>query len=204
MAKKNINIFYPFLKGSDKTELNLSIQCVKREFPDAQIHIDDDFYSNIRGVDVAHKVINFARENRGRFIYMNDDFFIVKKPYKAMYSGDLVINPKHPPTYQIAMQNTIDFLKSCNKPLKNFETHSPVWFDCDKLLDLFDRITWKNNNFFIKSMYLNYYELQGFEGMNVKIHETNIDLAKSHLKKYGCVSTGDGFDISKLKPILEL
>jgi hypothetical protein len=204
MAKKNINIFYPFKKGSDKTDLNASIKLIKREYPDATIHIDDQDYSTIRGVDVAHKVINYARENKGRFLYMNDDFLVVKQPHKAMYSGELKVNPKHPISYQVASQNTIDFLNSCNKPLKNFETHSPVWFDCEKVIELFDQITWKNDNFFIKSLYLNYYELIGFEGANVKIHQTNVALAQSHLKKYGCVSLGDGFDINSLKSLLEL
>lgn len=204
MAKKNINIFYPFKKSSDKSILKSSIKLIKREFPDANIYIDEEIYSNNSAIDVAHKVINFARENKGRFLFMNDDFLLVKQPHKAMFSGELLVNPNHPFNYQIASQNTIDFLNSCGKPLKNFETHSPVWFDCEKVVELFDNITWKNDNFFIKSLYLNYYELIGFEGVNVKINETNLPLAKSHLKKYGCISLGDNFDINMLTSILEL
>lgn len=203
MAKKNINIFYPFKKSSDKSILKASIKLIKLEFPDANIYIDEEFYSINPTIDVAHKVINFARENKGRFLFMNDNLLVVKQPHKAMFSGELLVNQNHPLNYQIASQNTIDFLNSCNKQIKNFETHSPVWFDCEKLVELFDNITWKNDNFFIKSLYLNYYELIGFEGVNVKIHETNLPLAKSHLKKYGCISLGDDFDINTLTSILE-
>jgi hypothetical protein len=193
---------YPYKKTNGPDTLGLSIKSVLQADPQAQIFIVGDPYPvgnhiaisslPIRGCDVTNKMMHFAWHYDGDFMYMNDDFFITKEfnPYLTYTSGEMLINDKHSPTYQEAMQNTIDFLKSVDKPTMNYECHMPVVLNSDKLIGLFDRITWKHHNHFIKSMYLNYYECDFKSGENVKV-SNEIKKAQEFLSRYGCFSTSD-------------
>jgi hypothetical protein len=100
-------------------------------------------------------MLTFARERGGEFIYMNDDFYITPKLRAdiPIHIGEFELNPRHPSHYREAMFNTIEFLKYYNRPLWNFETHSPVLMDSDKLLEIFELIEWQRYNHFIKSIY---------------------------------------------------
>jgi hypothetical protein len=152
--------------------------------------------NNIRGADVTNKMLTFARERGGEFIYMNDDFYITPKLRAdiPIHSGQLEIVEQHPSHYKQAMFNTIEFLKYYDRPLWNFETHSPVLIDSHKLLATFELLEWQKHNHFIKSIYLNMNLPELIrKGHNVKLHKDNIPKAEELLRTYGCFSTNETF-----------
>lgn len=162
---------------------------------DGALNIPCKQYNNIRGVDVTNRILTFAKKIGGEFIYMNDDFYINENfDFNAvMYKGDLTINPVHPPHYQEASRNTIEFLIYNDFPIRNFECHQPVKMDSKKLLKLFRTINWMDGNHFIKSIYLNVYKHEIKPGENTKLHHYDLQKATTFLEDHGCLSIGDGF-----------
>lgn len=194
---------YPYRKTQNKVDvLSHSIAWLRSFDPHAEIYVIGDPHPQgvhvpistlpIRGCDVTNKMMHFAWHFGGTFCYMNDDFFLGSnfRFDRIITTGQMQINEQHSPTYQEAMQNTIDFLKSVNKSTINFECHQPILMDSDKLIGLFDRITWKQHNHFIKSMYLNYYGCDHMPGQNLKV-ANDIRKAQEFLSLYGSFSTSD-------------
>ena len=194
---------YPHKKSKDISTIEHSIRWALKQYPTAEIYIIGDMvpgYNNltpdarspIRGCDVTHKLLTFARKVKGDFIYMNDDFFIGPKfnPHTVMSNGNLSINDSHAPTYQEACQNTMDALKAMGCSTINFECHAPVKMNSQLLIDLFDSISWDGHNHFVKSLYLNYYQIAHSPGQNVKI-ANDIKKAQQLLDLYGSFSCSD-------------
>ena len=136
----SMTFVFPYKKRTSDFELIQSIRWIRMSFPLAKIFtIGDEIdgvqnipckvFSNIRGVDVTNKILTFANEIGGKFIYMNDDFFVTPKLRAdvPIYNGELIINPKHPGHYQIACKNSIEFWKDepilfcpgCKKEVRN-------------------------------------------------------------------------------------
>lgn len=198
---------FPYRRGRDDFDIQQSIRFIRMSFPEADIvtvgdkvatidNIPCPQFNNIRGADVTNKMLTFARQRGGQFIYMNDDFFVTPKLRAdiPIHSGELEIIAKHPSHYREAMFNTIQFLKYYDRPLWNFETHSPVLIDSEKLIATFELIEWQKYNHFIKSIYLNM-NLPEYirKGVNVKLHHDNIPKAEELLRTYGCLSTNETF-----------
>ena len=194
---------YPYKKSKDISTIEHSITWTLRQYPTAEIYIigdpvrgynnmTPDARSSIRGCDVTHKLLTFARKVKCDFIYMNDDFFIGPKfnPNLAMSNGNLIINDSHAPTYQEACQNTMDALKAMECSTINFECHAPVKMNSQMLIDLFDSISWDGHNHFVKSLYLNYYQIPHSPGHNVKIG-SDTKKAQQLLDLYGSFSCSD-------------
>jgi len=207
LCSKLMKFVYPYISSAFDFDIKQSIRYASLFFKDAEFYTIGDKipeaknipcqkFNNIRGCDVTNKILTFAKKIGGDFIYMNDDFYVNDK-YNFNHpicKGYLNVNPIHPPHYQTASKNTIEFLKYNNYKTLNFETHSPIVINSDKLIKLFDSINWKEDNHFIKSLYLNVYPPDDFiSGDNVKIKEPNFLKAQEFLYKYGCLSTGDGF-----------
>lgn len=197
---------YPYKKSSSHFEISQSMRWIRKFQPDAVFYTIGDAvdgalnipckqYNNIRGVDVTNRILTFAKKIGGEFIYMNDDFYINENfDFNAvMYKGDLTINPVHPPHYQEASRNTIEFLRYNDFPTRNFECHQPVKMDSKKLLKLFRTINWMDGNHFIKSIYLNVYKHEIKPGENTKLHHYDLQKATTFLEDHGCLSIGDGF-----------
>lgn len=148
-----------------------------------------------RGCDVTDKILLYAQEFGGDFIYMNDDFFITKNfnPYRSIFNGHLAVNSSHAPHYQQACINTKQFLEFNTFNTLNYECHQPMLFNSFNLIELFNAIEWKNHNHFIKSLYANVYDIPSREGTNLKLNESKIKTASQFLKDFGCFSIGDGF-----------
>jgi len=198
---------FPYKKRTSDFELIQSIRWIRMSFPDAKIFtIGDEIegaqnipckvFSNIRGVDVTNKILTFANQIGGKFIYMNDDFFVTPKLRAdvPIYNGEIIINPKHPGHYQIACKNSIEFLEYFGYSIYNFETHSPVLMDSKKLIKTFNKVNWQSDNHFIKSIYLNSNLPKNIRpGTNLKLAKCDIPKAEQFLRDYGSFSTGDGF-----------
>lgn len=203
----SMTFVFPYKKRTSDFELIQSIRWIRMSFPLAKIFtIGDEIegaqnipckvFSNIRGVDVTNKMLTFAREHGGQFIYMNDDFFVTPKLRAdiPIYNGEIIINPKHPGHYQIACKNSIEFLQYNGHSIYNFETHSPVLMDSKKLIKTFDKVNWQSDNHFIKSIYLNVNQPKKIRpGTNLKLSSGDIAKAESFLRDYGCFSSSDEF-----------
>ena len=198
---------YPYIGSEFDFDIRHSIRYASLFFKDAEFYtigkkiqeaknIPCIKFNNIRGCDVTNKMLTFAKNIGGDFIYMNDDFYVNDKFdfSEPIHKGYLNVNPIHPPHYQTASKNTIEFLKYNNYNTFNFETHSPIVINSQKLIDLFDSINWTEDNHFLKSLYLNIYPPEKIrQGDNIKIKEINILKAQEFLHIYGAMSTGDGF-----------
>lgn len=198
---------YPYhSKSYSDFEINQSIRWIKLTYPDAEIwtvgkavdgvnNLPCTQHNNIRGCDVTNRILTFAKNIGGDFIYMNKDFYITKiwQSHVAINMGSIMVNPEHPPHTQVAQQNTLEFLKHNNFTAYNFETHTPVMMNSQKLIDLFDNINWQNDNHFIKSIYCNVYKVPSKEGFNCKISTPSIAKAQELIALQGCFSTGDAF-----------
>ena len=203
----SMNFVYPYKKRSEEFEIIHSIRWIRMSFPLANVYVVGDYFpdvihipckqfNNIRGCDVTNKMLTFANQIGGKFIYMNDDFFCTPnlKPEHPIYKGNLIINELHPPHYQTAAMNTLEFLKYYNRPTLNYETHSPVLMDSKRLIKTFEQVNWKDDNHFIKSIYLNSnVPKKSIEGFNCKINSSNIPTALKYLDVHGCFSTGKAF-----------
>lgn len=198
---------YPYHhKSTSDFEINLSIAMVLKIFPDAEIwtvgkavsgvnNIPCTQHNNIRGCDVTNRILTFAKQVSGDFIYMNKDFFITEswQPHVAINMSSMIVNPEHPPHTQIAQTNTLEFLKHNNFTAYNFETHTPVMMNSQKLIDLFDNINWQQDNHFIKSIYCNVYQVPSKQGINCKVSVPSIAKAQEFIALQGCFSTDDNF-----------
>jgi len=198
---------YPYhSKSYSDFEINQSIRWIQLTYPDAEIwtvgkavdgvnNLPCTQHNNIRGCDVTNRILTFAKNIGGDFIYMNKDFYITKiwQSHVAINMGSIMVNPEHPPHTQVAQQNTLEFLKHNNFTAYNFETHTPVMMNSQKLIDLFDNINWQNDNHFIKSIYCNVYKVPSKEGFNCKISTPSIAKAQELIALQGCFSTGDAF-----------
>lgn len=203
----SMTFVFPYKKRTSDFELIQSIRWIRMSFPLANVFtIGDEIdgaqnipckvFSNIRGVDVTNKMLTFAREHGGKFIYMNDDFFVTPKLRAdvPIYNGEIIVNPKHPSHYQIACKNTLEFLNHFGHSIYNFETHSPVLMDSKKLIKTFDKVNWQSDNHFIKSIYLNVNPPKNIRpGTNLKLSSGDIAKAESFLRDYGCFSSSDEF-----------
>ena len=194
---------YPYKKNNNISTIEHSIRWTLKQFPNAEIYIigdpvmgynnlKPDKRSSVRGCDVTHKLLTFARKVKGDFIYMNDDFFIGPNfnPDITWSSGNIIIKDTHAPTYQEACQNTMDALKSMGCTMMNFECHAPVKMNSQLLIDLFDSISWDGHNHFVKSIYLNYYQIPNSPAQNLKI-TNDVKKAQQLLDLYGSFSCSD-------------
>jgi len=198
---------YPYhSKSLSDFEINLSIAMVLKIYPDAEIwtvgkavpgfnNIPCAQHNNIRGCDVTNRILTFAKQVHGDFIYMNKDFYITKlwQPHVAIKMGSMIVNPEHPPHTQMAQTNTLEFLKHNKFTAYNYETHTPVMMNSQKLIDLFDNINWQEDNHFIKSIYCNVYQVPSKDGFNCKVSVPSIAKAQELITLQGCFSTGDAF-----------
>jgi hypothetical protein len=186
MRSSKLNIVCPlrntdFNKDCDLAELYLKKKVIKLT----------EKKSDVRGCDVTLKILDYCNKNEGKFLYINDDFIIDNVPKEPIYKGKLADNTNYNNLYRLATINTIEFLESENKPIKNFETHTPIIIDCKLFRELFNQLDFGNHNHFMKSIYLNWYEIEGIEGENVKLKDWSIQKAEYYFKKYGCISLSD-------------
>ena len=198
---------YPYHSRAESDfEINQSIAMILNVYPNAQIwtigkavpginNIPCNQHNNIRGCDVTNRILTFAKEIGGDFIYMNKDFFITKfwQPHVAINMKSIIVNDNHPPHTQAAQINTLEFLKHNNFTTYNYETHTPCVMNSKKLIDLFDNINWQEDNHFIKSIYCNVYQVPSKEGFNCKVSVPSIAKAQEYISIQGCFSTGDNF-----------
>ena len=118
--------------------------------------------TNAKEVNIWKKTLTacFTPEISEKFLFMNDDHFILKKigaiPY--YYEGEL---GAHGGTkqYNDAEQRTILRLLELNKPVKYFDIHCPMFIEKAKFKQVFEHFS--DAEYLMKSAYCNYWGIFG-------------------------------------------
>ena len=175
----DISCVYPYIKNYSR-ELEWSIKSLKNvehgevyviglkpdyEVPATFISPQRNHWSGLSPYnDVINKILQACNlDISDDFLYMNDDLFILDAYNGTTYDrGDLLdhINGRRPDSYTTALRNTLQWLRKNNYPTKDFETHTPIVFNRDKMKQLIDRILPRINgghNVLIRSLYGNVY-----------------------------------------------
>lgn len=207
---------YPYRRKENDFNINQSIRCVLKYYPNAEIFVIGDKPENdfkfthikshdsylIRGANVTSKIMQFARMYEGEFVYMNDDFFINDKfDFNIVHGSYEMMERKEGKAsiaWNQAVDNTVHYLEHNKKPIRSYECHQPVVFNSRMLIDTMDQINWVESDHFIKSLYFNINVPIRFNPIdNVKLTSPNIAKANIYLEMFGCLSTGNGFMTEK-------
>jgi hypothetical protein len=181
------NYVCPIKSNNFNKDLHLTYLYLQKK----NITLLSEHKSKVRGCDVTIKILEYCNENEGDFVYINDDFIIERLPEKPIFNGELKDNPTYNTSYRLAIENTLDLLKAHGKTTYNFETHTPIIINCKLFRNLFNSLEIGDNNHFLKSIYLNWYGIEGQPGENVKIRVWSQHRAENLFQKYGCISLSD-------------
>lgn len=102
--------------------------------------------SDIPSVDTLHKlrVALDSAEVTERFIWTNDDIYLMNPVSLAHIELPKVLGPLNPAAYnghyRAAMERTIEMLTELGRPILNYGTHTPVVFGKEKLKDVLDEL----------------------------------------------------------------
>lgn len=102
--------------------------------------------SDIPSVDTLQKlwVALNVPEVTGRFIWTNDDIYLVNPISPVHIELPKVLGPLNPAAYnghyRAAMERTIEMLTELERPILNYGTHTPVVFGKETLKDVLDEL----------------------------------------------------------------
>lgn len=181
--EKPVHVIIPYLKTSAQgRELEFAVKGWKKHFKeDFKIVIVGDSEPFMDGddqivylphtpsqknppLDIVEKmllVIASLPQVDG-FVWSNDDIYAVNdfdltdvKVLKSigLLAGDL----KSTNPFQVNMAKTAQLLKKEGRPIRNFSTHLPVWYDVEKLLELIELYEMDKESYLIHSLYFNYF-----------------------------------------------
>lgn len=96
------------------------------------------------------------------FIWSNDDIYFVSPVTLAdieVLKAKETLNPSlFGGIYAANMQRTVDLLKNANLPIRNFATHTPVMYNKEMLVELFERFPeLASGGYLLSSVYFNYH-----------------------------------------------
>lgn len=164
------------------------------------IHIPvKDIYSPEN--NVFNKILIVCKsEISDKFMFMNDDFFMMKKfnpekyPYFVNGKVEFIFNPSK---YQTVLNNTIFYLQEKVDKIMDYRVHCPIVFNRDKFLSLepiFISRKHKETGYSPRILYGNLFVKKYIEEEDCKIWDDNIFIGKQ-----GCISTkDDGKNILKI------
>lgn len=97
-----------------------------------------------------------------RFIWSNDDIYFVSPVTLAdieVLKAKETLNPSlFGGIYAANMQRTVDLLNNANLPIRNFATHTPVMYNKEMLVELFERFPeLAAGGYLLSSVYFNYH-----------------------------------------------
>jgi len=131
---------------------------------DMIIHIDAPVISNNPQEDVINKIkeILLSEDVSDNIIWTNDDIYFVS-PVEPCDIQTLKIDGNlkddgRTGIYSDNRRKTIDLLKSKKLPVRNFATHTPVMYEKNKLIELFEAIPELNEGgYLFSSVYFNFH-----------------------------------------------
>jgi len=119
-------------------------------FSDEIIHIESVQFSKNPQIDTLEKLKLAIADERvsDHFIWSNDDIYMVSPVMLADIQiltahGKLKRMEGSPKTYEINRNKTIDLIGRFGNgemPIHNYDTHTPVFYDKEKLVELFEEL----------------------------------------------------------------
>lgn len=127
------------------------------------IHIPHSCISKNPQIDVIDKIktVVGSEEVNEKFIWTNDDIYFVSPVSLADIAtlkivGDLKNMPKAGTVYATNREKTIALLEAAKLPTLNFETHLPVEFEKEKIVQLFEEFAQlQEGGYLFSSVYFN-------------------------------------------------
>lgn len=214
LPSTKLTVVFPYLKEKAQgIELQMALRaldCNFREdfqvvvigdaepwFSNEVIHIAADVVSDNPQVDTIHKLkLAISDENvSDKFIWMNDDIYMISPVMipdiqVLTAQGKLAYIAESKSIYDINRNKTIELLKSIGSkgaiPLHNYDTHTPFFYEKEKLVALFEELEELNSEgLLIPSIYYNMYYPEftpmQFDGINghyqLRIKSKNTDKA---------------------------
>jgi hypothetical protein len=199
-------VVYPIQNQIDYTELKYSLRSAERHLAGLEVVVIGDSMpewitgvtwielgdiKNRKQISIKRKIIASLRYDN-EIIFMNDDVYILDsfKPY--YYTGTLRHNPE-PGANQLLKQ-----LISYQLPFKNFDGHYPLIYR-DDFIEAASKF---ESDTIIKSMYCNYYNIDGTPFPDCKIMRSmKPSEIKEFIKDKPCFSTG-ALSIGSCVPVL--
>lgn len=207
-----LSVVFPYLKdkaqGVELLMAMRALDCNFREdfnvivigdcepwFSDEVIHIASDVVSTNPQIDTIHKLKLAIADERvsDGFVWMNDDIYMNTPVMLAdiqvlTAQGKLTFIPDSKNIYDINRNQTIQLLKLIGRsiPLHNYDTHTPFFYEKEKLVSLFEDIQeLSSEGLLVPSIYynLNYSDFTPlqFDGINghyqLRIKSKNTDKA---------------------------
>lgn len=135
------------------------IVCIEsKRVPD----VPNQYRQHLDYVSCLKKVRKAFPESEG-FIMVADDCYAIRdftmkdvKPMKFIHGG-IDYDPKSPNAWRRDAMKTKYLLKSLGLPDRNFTTHIPIWFEWDKVEELWDKFDMEHESYVIEDLYFNYY-----------------------------------------------
>lgn len=211
-----MDIVYICRKG-DNEELRYSLRSIEKNFPGHNVWVvgyKPDWYTGpfISVPDTSTKFNNIRLalnevckhpEVSEDFIFMNDDFFLIKpikewKNYNGGLLSDKIVKYRQinsTSTYAVIMKRTLDQLRrmGIRKPI-DYDIHVPMIFNKTKLLDI------SYLQFQPRSLYGNIYQIASETITDVKRYASDSYMSQLSytLNEYPFISTEDkSFDVVK-------
>lgn len=134
-------------------------------FSDEVIHIAADRVSENPQVDTLYKLMLAIGDERvsDGFIWANDDIYTVSPTLLAdiqvlTAQGKLAYLPNSTKVYEVNRNKTVELLKKLGLKDHNYDTHTPFYFEKEKLVELFEKIDALNSEgLLLPSIYFNSY-----------------------------------------------
>jgi len=134
-------------------------------FNDEVINIAADRVSENPQVDTLHKLKLAIADVRvsDSFVWMNDDIYTISPTLLAdiqilTAQGKLAYIPDSTKVYEVNRNKTIHCLNELSLPDHNYDTHTPFFFEKEKLVYLFESIEDLNSEgLLLPSIYFNFY-----------------------------------------------
>lgn len=133
------------------------------------------------------------------FLFINDDHFISRKvqadEFPFYHKG--IIKPTSPNTiYNKRLSNTKNMLLERNRPVFNYDVHTPILIYKDKFLEAFEGIDYINTFMVMKSWYMNNWVGfdKGLEISDCKFsanERKGLDVLKPRVTERPCFTTDD-------------
>lgn len=207
---------YPY-HGSNSFELEQSIRLLRKHgrwLRDIYIIGDNP---NIEGVKVVPFIQEGAKENNiwdkvlaacfvkdlsERFLFMNDDHFIIQDfedvPY---YYEGLIGGHSLNMQYSNAEDRTAKRLSDAGKAVKYFDIHTPMFIEVEKFITTY--VQFSDNEYIMKSAYCNWNGIEGLEYTDQKFRTLlTYDEAKKAIEGRFCFSSDEQFITTGVKDLI--
>lgn len=128
------------------------------------VHIDMPAISNNPQEDVINKIkeVLLSDQVSDKIIWTNDDIYFVSPvescDIETLKIDGLLKDDGRLGLYSENRRSTIELLKAKKLPLRNFATHTPLMYDKNKLIELFEAIPELNEGgYLFSSVYFNFH-----------------------------------------------